>query len=201
MLKRLLIACWTAVQLRLFYRFKKIGRSPRLDRSLFVLRDSVTLGDYCYIGRYSYLDGDITIGNFALLASSVAIIGGDHRTDVVGTPMRFTGRELTKLVVIGDDVWIGHGAVVLHGVRIGNGAIVGAGSLVTRDVPPYAIVVGSPAKVLRLRFDTAQQAQHEAMLLAYRNGAIQSPDDFPRPLAGQAAAAVQSGNSPRGSNG
>ncbi|WP_140538245.1 DapH/DapD/GlmU-related protein [Mesorhizobium sp. B1-1-8] len=55
-------------------------------------------------------------------------------------------------VTVGNDVWIGHGAIMLPGVAIGDGAVVGAGAVVTKDVPPYAIVVGSPAKVIRYRF-------------------------------------------------
>lgn len=168
MLKEWAIRLVTWWQLHFRYRFRSVGRTPRLDKSLFVLKNRVTLGDYCYIGRYSYLDGDITMGNFVMLASAVAMIGGDHRTDIVGRPMRFSGRENAKPIRILDDVWIGHGAVILHGVTIGEGAIVAAGSIVTRDVPPYTIAVGSPARVLRFRFDGAERASHEAMLAHYR---------------------------------
>jgi virginiamycin A acetyltransferase len=61
--------------------------------------------------------------------------------------------SIKSAVVIGNDVWIGHGAIVLKGVRIADGAIIGAGSVVTRDVPPYAIAVGNPARIIRKRFD------------------------------------------------
>lgn len=62
-------------------------------------------------------------------------------------------------MLVGNDVWIGARAMLLDGVRVGDGAIVGAGAVVTRDVPPYAIVVGSPAKVVRFRFDDARIAR------------------------------------------
>ena len=55
--------------------------------------------------------------------------------------------------IIGNDVWVGYGATILRGVNIGNGAIIGAGAVVTKDVPPYAVVAGVPAKIIRFRFD------------------------------------------------
>ncbi|WP_368486575.1 CatB-related O-acetyltransferase [Spiroplasma sp. DGKH1] len=64
--------------------------------------------------------------------------------------------------VIGNDVWIGYGAIIMPGITIGNGAIIGAKSLVTKDVPPYAIVGGNPAKVLKYRFDQTTIAEIEA---------------------------------------
>ncbi len=70
----------------------------------------------------------------------------------------FSWREEDK-VQVGHDVWIGHGVIVLPGITIGNGSIVGAGSVVTKDVPPYSIVVGNPAKVLRLAFDEPSYAE------------------------------------------
>src|SRR5690606_31383066 len=105
----------------------------------------VSVGNYCYIGRYSYLDGDIEIGDYTMLASHVAIVGGDHIYDRPETLMIEGGREHWKRTIIGKDVWIGHGATILNGVKIGDGAVVAAASVVTRDVPAYGIVAGNPA--------------------------------------------------------
>ncbi len=65
--------------------------------------------------------------------------------------MREQGYSEEKQIVVGDDVWLGYGAIILPGVTIGDGAIIGAGTVVTKDVPPYAIVGGNPAKVIRFR--------------------------------------------------
>lgn len=110
------------------------------------------IGDYCVIGCNS----EITIGRDVMIAQAVTIRDTDHafaRTDI---PMNRQGIT-TAPIRIGNDVWIGHGAVILKGVTIGSGAIVAAGALVNRDVAPYEIVGGVPARVIgnrALRKDT-----------------------------------------------
>lgn len=112
--------------------------------------------------------GFLEIGRFSSLASDIVInLYGDHDLAAVTTsPMRPFSSPLTndtprslgapkpqERVLIGNDVWIGHGAIILSNVSIGDGAAIGAGAVVTKDVPPYAIVAGNPAKVVRYRFD------------------------------------------------
>lgn len=70
------------------------------------------------------------------------------------------GRDESRPVIIGDDVWIGHGAILMHGVSIGCGAIVAAGSIVTKDVPPFAIFGGNPAQMLRWRFPSKLECDY-----------------------------------------
>ena len=99
------------------------------------------------IGDYGYAMGDnqiahAQIGKFVNIATSVRINPPNHPT-----------WRAKDLVEIGHDVWLGHGAIVMPGVKIGDGAAIGSGAVVTRDVPPYAIAVGVPARVLRPRFD------------------------------------------------
>lgn len=151
MLKRWARKLLLLLQSTFLYRFRCIGRDCRLDKSLFVFPGRVTLGNRCYVGRYSYLDGDITIGDHTMLASSVAIVGGDHAFDQRDVLMIDSSREHWKPTRIGCDVWIGHGAIILNGVTIGDGAVVAAGSVVVRDVPPYAVVAGNPARLIRSR--------------------------------------------------
>jgi acetyltransferase-like isoleucine patch superfamily enzyme len=168
MIKKLLVWLLTQYQLRVLYRFRSVGRNIRLDKSLFIYPRRVSLGDDVFIGRYSFLDGDIEIGNGVMLAGSVAIVGGDHVFREVGLPLFASPREHWNKTVVGDDAWIGHGATVLNGRTIGRGAIVAAGSVVTQDVPPYAIVAGNPARVVAQRFEPSEQARHEQALRAHR---------------------------------
>jgi acetyltransferase-like isoleucine patch superfamily enzyme len=86
-----------------------------------------------------------------MLASNVALVGGDHRIDGITTTINRSGRDEMKTTFIGSDVWIGHGAIILHGVVIGSGAVIAAGSIVTKDVEPRAIVGGNPARLIRYR--------------------------------------------------
>ncbi|MBX9792186.1 MAG: hypothetical protein K2Y37_24960 [Pirellulales bacterium] len=87
-----------------------------------------------------------------------------------------TGRDEMKPVVVEDDVWIGRGAIVMHGLTIGEGAIVAAGALVTRNVEPYTIVGGSPAQVLRQRFQNEREvAEHRARLAELRAARADCP--------------------------
>lgn len=131
------------------------------------------------IGRYTYGGATfkiwsagerIEIGAFCSFAEDVLIFGGgEHRLDWVTThPLRIAfnspgagqdGHPHSKgRTVIGNDVWIGHGALVLSGVTIGDGACIGAGAVVAKDVPAYSIVAGNPARVVRLRFTEEQIA-------------------------------------------
>ena len=123
------------------------------------------LGDYSYVGRNSrvvYAD----IGKFCSIAGEVRLGMGTHTLDKLSTSPLFTEKNNGtkhswvetsavnpfKRVTIGNDVWIGQRAMIMGGVKIGNGAVVGAGAIVTKDVPPYAIVAGVPAKIIRYRF-------------------------------------------------
>lgn len=124
---------------------------------------------YSKIGRYSYTGTNTVIknaviGKFDSISWNVSIGGNTHDLNHITThsflvyPKWNMGgngnwKSASQPCELGNDVWVGSGATILRGVKVGNGAVIGAGSVVTHDVPPYAIVVGSPARVIRMRVD------------------------------------------------
>lgn len=126
-----------------------------------------------YVGKRCTIECDGCIGRGTMIANNVGLVGRrDHDVRTlgfrvadapwVGDSARHPGRKLS--IEIGEDVWIGYGAIVLSGVAIGRGAIVGAGAVVTKDVPAYATVAGNPAIWVRQRFDAPQILEHERLL-------------------------------------
>lgn len=132
--------------------------------------DKVSVGRYTY-GALRVIDGygtnRLRIGSFCSIAEDVVfILNGEHalrsmttfplRAFVLGMPEMYRGG---RDIVVEDDVWIGHGALILPGVRIGKGSVVAAGAVVTGDIAPYAIVGGIPARQLGTRFATEVSAR------------------------------------------
>lgn len=113
------------------------------------------VGNNSAIGAYSFLgaQGGITIGDDVIMGPRVSFHAENHRYEDPDTPIRLQG-ETRQGIVVENDCWIGAGAIILDGVRIGSGAIVAAGSVVTKDVPAFAIVAGSPARIIKQRKDT-----------------------------------------------
>lgn len=141
----------------------------------------LSIGDCVYIGKQVHIEANCRIGNYCLIANRVAIVGRhDHDFTAVGFPVRFSpwvGSQRFPSVhadeeaLIEDDVWLGYGTVVLTGVTVGRGSVVAAGSVVTRDIPPYSIAAGVPAKVIGQRFAEQETiAKHET---AIRDGEFQ----------------------------
>jgi acetyltransferase-like isoleucine patch superfamily enzyme len=136
-----------------------------------VLFDNVTIlasaiGDHTYVQKNSIIC-DAEIGKFCSIAMGVSIGLPQHSISTVSshpafylknTPLAKTYSDrdaftTSKKTIIGHDVWIGQNAIIMNGLRIGIGAVIGAGSVVTRDIPEYAVVGGVPAKIIRYRFD------------------------------------------------
>jgi acetyltransferase-like isoleucine patch superfamily enzyme len=127
---------------------------------------TIRVGDDVYIGPGAYFSAvkGITIGNGVMFGPGVSVVGGNHNSELSGKPIfkNHEKRDSDDLPIkICDDVWIGTGATILKGVTIGRGAIVAAASVVTRDVAPYSVVAGCPAKMIRLRGSVDQILAHE----------------------------------------
>lgn len=113
-------------------------------------QSGIWVGRNCFLGEFTLIrgQGGVHIGDNVLLAPRVQLLAVDHLYDDVTRPViqqGIRGRGIT----IEDGAWIGGGAIVLDGVRVGRNSVVGAGSVVTRDVPPYTVAVGSPARVIK----------------------------------------------------
>ena len=134
-----------------------------------------------YIGNNSSIGGNcillttkakIIIGDHVMIAPHVCIVTGNHRIDVIGrymnTIMDHEKREEDdKDVIFEGDNWVGLGSIILKGVHVGIGAVIGAGSVVTKDVPPYALVCGNPAKVIKMRFLEEEIIKHKEVIKNY----------------------------------
>lgn len=111
----------------------------------------VKLGDYSGIGINAKIKGKCTIGKYVMMGPDCTIYTRNHNFSDVTKPMCEQGYAEEKEVIIGDDVWIGGNVTILPGVKIGSHSIIGACSVVTKDVPEYAIVAGNPATVKKYR--------------------------------------------------
>ena len=176
------------------YLKSKIVKYTGGQQKSVILRNYVKKKYKVYVGLYSYgscFSQDfnrsrayVTIGRYCSFASNVHYFGANHPVNYVSTSPYFYekafGFEVAdverKDLYIANDVWIGYGATILSGCNhIGNGAVIAAGAVVTHDVPPYAIVAGVPARVLRYRFD-----ENTIILLEKSKWWEKSPDELMR---------------------
>lgn len=150
--------------------FKSYGANFWFDPDGYYSYRNITVGNNVNLGLKPIVMAELSeihIGNHVMFGPEVVVIGGGHNTKVVGQFMtdvhEKTGNEDLG-VIIEDDVWVGTRAVILRGVCVGRGSIIGAGSVVTKSVPPYAIVAGNPAVVLTYRFNVEDTMKHEEKL-------------------------------------
>lgn len=152
------------------YAHKRCWRKTNKHNETYAVNifnpDHVKVGNYTY-GELNVLNANehenLYIGNFCSIASNVTfVLNADHNTKTLSTyPFKVKCLKSCKFeaiskgdIIVDDDVWLGTNAVILSGVHIGQGAVVAAGAVVTNDVPPYAVVGGIPAKILKFRFDS-----------------------------------------------
>ena len=132
------------------YRRVTLGKNVLIGNYVRFQAINIRVGEHSQIGHNNYFYGDISIGRFFMSGPNVCIMAGNHGMEVNGVPMV---RQLTnsKGIRIGDDVWVGCNVAILDGVHIGDGAVIGAGSVVLRDIEPYTIYAGNPAKKIKDR--------------------------------------------------
>lgn len=150
----------------------RVSKKARVYRFAKIVNSS--LGDFSYVGPHSWLVA-ASVGKFCSVAPNCKIGLAAHSVNFLSTSPIFTETKNgtgfswtrknffvpTKLVRVGNDVWIGERALILGGVSVGNGAVIGAGAVVTKDVPAYAIVGGVPARLIRYRFPAEKIAAFE----------------------------------------
>lgn len=170
--------------LEFLHRKTAVGRAVQMGVGVHVGLGSVVwaprslaVGDDTYIGRYCTIMCDGRIGRGVSIGNNVGLIGKyDHDFRAIGRPLRrapwigdadYHGPGLQCELVVGDDVWIGYGAVVLSGVTIGRGAIISAGAVVTHDVEPYDVVAGNPARKIGERFSRDARQEHEQRIMQW----------------------------------
>lgn len=157
-------------------RIYAVGQNVSVGKSVHIGPGSrlwapnrLRLGDDVYVGKRCTIEVDGHIGPGSMIANDVGIVGrSDHDMRQLGRPVRHTrwvgdsgASDLRSAATLQGDNWIGFGAIVLAPVSIGRGAVVAAGSVVTRDVPAYAIVAGSPAEIIGYRFTPDEINEHE----------------------------------------
>jgi virginiamycin A acetyltransferase len=144
------------------------GKNAVPDRCNF--SGKIELGYATTLGYNNFFHGQITIGKYCQIGSDVAIHTTNHPRSYMSTYINknlFNGElkvlKEENIATIGNDVWIGHNAIIVGQVHIGNGAIIAAGSVVTKDVLPYSIVAGVPAKLIKMRFSDSIIKEIEAL--------------------------------------
>lgn len=132
----------------------KMGCSVRVNpKANFGSGLRIKVGNNCNLSTGLNVIGDLELGNDVMMGPEVVFISYNHEVSDLEAPMRQQGASESRPIVVGNDVWIGMRAMVMPGVRIGDHAIIAAGSIVTKDVPEWAIVGGNPAKIIKYRKD------------------------------------------------
>ena len=139
-------------KLVMFKNKVKIGKNFKGGKYGFISKkNKIDIGDNFFMGNFCHLSSDLKVGNDVMFASFVSCVGGDHNIDDVNIKMNKSGKGVFKKTIIEDNVWIGHGTIIMHGVSIKEGSVIAAGSVVIKNVPSLSIYGGNPAKLIKKR--------------------------------------------------
>lgn len=135
--------------------FRRCGRNVNIERGAYFAGGAdIEIGDCSGLGINCSIPANTVLGDHVMFAPNVFILGRNHNFDRTDIPMGEQGDGPLLQTVIGNDVWIGRNVLMTPGRHIADGTIVGAGSVLTRDFPPYSIVGGNPARLIRSRKDS-----------------------------------------------
>lgn len=151
-------------------KYGKLGLHSVVKANSSLVPRNMYLDDWCVIQdrtNFISLNGKLIVKKYSVISSGCTIVPASHRL-TVGVPFYLATtdhiNDLEGYIIIDEDCWIGAECILLPNVHIGLGAVVGAGSVVTKDVPPYAVVAGVPAKIIAIKFTKDQILKHEAIL-------------------------------------
>lgn len=132
--------------------FKKCGKHVNIERKAFFASGiDIEIGDYSGIGINAHIPNGTIIGDYVMMGPNCFILDVNHKVSDVDTPMCFQGHVSKKITRIGNDVWIGRDVHMTPGRTIADGSIIAMGAVLTKDFPPYSIVGGNPAKLIKCR--------------------------------------------------
>ena len=128
---------------------KKCGKRPRV-KSGAEISPNATMGNYSELGTRCMVQANVHIGDHVIMGPDVKIYSRNHKFDRLDIPIQDQGKNYYE-TYIGDDVWLGANSIITAGVKVGNHVVIAAGSVVTKNIPEYAIVGGIPAKIIKYR--------------------------------------------------
>ncbi len=139
-------------RLSCIYLFRSAGSNVNIEKGvIFGTGSNIEIGNYSGLGRNVFVSGGACIGDYVMIGPETMLLSRGHEFDRIDIPIAAQGEVPVRRIEIGDDVWVGARTIILPGVKIGCGVVIGAGSVVTKDVPSYAVVAGNPARVIRYR--------------------------------------------------
>lgn len=166
--------------IRTWYWFMKLPWMKRkgfirlpYNTSIWAPHKDITFGSRVQLGENCIIACDIEFGNDILCAHNVAFTGkDDHTYNIVGRPMWDTPRGDSVKTYVGNDIWIGQGAIIMGGVHLGDGCIIASGAVVTKDIPPCEIWGGNPAKKIKNRFENEEDKQQHLRIIGNKEGSM-----------------------------